>query len=52
MFEGRVAHGYYILSKAAGLFVEPRKGPVLLNAASTIVGSPSPCTQAPPLGSN
>jgi len=31
MFEGRVAHGYYVLSKAAGLFVEPRKGPVLLN---------------------
>ena len=31
MFEGRVAHGYYILSKAAGLFVDPRKGPVLLN---------------------
>lgn len=31
MFEGRVAHGYYILSKAAGMFVEPRKGPVLLN---------------------
>lgn len=31
IFEGRVAHGYYILSKAAGLFVEPRKGPVLLN---------------------
>ncbi len=30
-FEGRVAHGYFILSKAAGLFVEPRKGPVLLN---------------------
>lgn len=30
-FEQRVAHGYYILSKAAGLFVEPRKGPVLLN---------------------
>ncbi len=30
-FEERVAHGYYILSKAAGLFVEPRKGPVLLN---------------------
>ncbi|MGB3548590.1 MAG: phenylacetic acid degradation bifunctional protein PaaZ [Saprospiraceae bacterium] len=30
-FERRVAHGYYILSKAAGLFVEPRKGPVLLN---------------------
>jgi oxepin-CoA hydrolase/3-oxo-5,6-dehydrosuberyl-CoA semialdehyde dehydrogenase len=31
VFERRVAHGYYILSKAAGLFVEPRKGPVLLN---------------------
>ena len=31
IFEGRVAHGYYILSKAAGMFVEPRKSPVLLN---------------------
>ncbi len=31
MFEGRVAHGYYILSKAAGLFVDAKKGPVLLN---------------------
>jgi oxepin-CoA hydrolase/3-oxo-5,6-dehydrosuberyl-CoA semialdehyde dehydrogenase len=31
IFEQRVAHGYYILSKAAGLFVEARKGPVLLN---------------------
>lgn len=31
MFEGRVAHGYYILSKAAGMFVHPKKGPVLLN---------------------
>lgn len=30
-FEQRVAHGYWVLSKAAGLFVEPRKGPVLLN---------------------
>lgn len=30
-FERRVAHGYWILSKAAGMFVEPRKGPVLLN---------------------
>ncbi len=30
-FEQRVAHGYYILSKAAGMFVEPKKGPVLLN---------------------
>ncbi len=30
-FERRVAHGYWILSKAAGMFVEPRKGSVLLN---------------------
>ncbi len=31
MFTGRVAHGYYVLSKAAGLFVNAKKGPVLLN---------------------
>jgi len=31
IFEQRVAHGYFVLAKAAGLFVEPRKGPVLLN---------------------
>lgn len=31
IFEGRVAHGYFILSKAAGLFVDAKKGPVLLN---------------------
>ena len=31
IFEHRVAHGYFILSKAAGLFVDPAKGPVLLN---------------------
>ena len=30
-FEKRVAHGYFILSAAAGLFVHPAKGPVLLN---------------------
>ncbi|MCC7507602.1 MAG: phenylacetic acid degradation bifunctional protein PaaZ [Saprospiraceae bacterium] len=30
-FTGRVAHGYFVLSKAAGLFVDPKKGPVLLN---------------------
>ncbi len=30
-FERRVAHGYFILAKAAGLFVDPRKGPVVLN---------------------
>ncbi|MDP4821081.1 MAG: MaoC/PaaZ C-terminal domain-containing protein, partial [Saprospiraceae bacterium] len=31
LFEKRVAHGYFVLSKAAGLFVDPAKGPVLLN---------------------
>lgn len=31
IFEQRVAHGYFLMSKAAGLFVEPKKGPVLLN---------------------
>ncbi|MBD79549.1 MAG: phenylacetic acid degradation bifunctional protein PaaZ [Crocinitomicaceae bacterium] len=31
IFEERVAHGYFILSAAAGLFVDPGKGPVLLN---------------------
>lgn len=30
-FPGRVAHGYLILSFAAGLFVEPNEGPVLAN---------------------
>ena len=31
IFTERVAHGYFIMSKAAGLFVDPEKGPVLLN---------------------
>jgi len=30
-FPGRVAHGYLLLSFAAGLFVEPAPGPVLAN---------------------
>ncbi len=30
-FEGRVAHGYLIVSAAAGLFVDPDPGPVLAN---------------------
>jgi oxepin-CoA hydrolase/3-oxo-5,6-dehydrosuberyl-CoA semialdehyde dehydrogenase len=30
-FEGRVAHGYFIVSLAAGLFVWPGEGPVLAN---------------------
>jgi oxepin-CoA hydrolase/3-oxo-5,6-dehydrosuberyl-CoA semialdehyde dehydrogenase len=31
LFEKPVAHGYFILSAAAGLFVDAAKGPVLLN---------------------
>ena len=31
VFEKPVAHGYFILSAAAGLFVDAKKGPVLLN---------------------
>jgi len=30
-FEGRVAHGYFLVSAAAGLFVDPAPGPVLAN---------------------
>jgi oxepin-CoA hydrolase/3-oxo-5,6-dehydrosuberyl-CoA semialdehyde dehydrogenase len=31
LFDRPVAHGYFILSAAAGLFVDPGKGPVMLN---------------------
>ena len=31
IFKKRVAHGYFVLSAAAGLFVDPAKGPVLAN---------------------
>ena len=31
IFEGRVAHGYFVISMAAGLFVWPDPGPVLAN---------------------
>lgn len=30
-FEGRVAHGYFLISMAAGLFVSAEEGPVLAN---------------------
>ena len=30
-FEKRVAHGYFVISAAAGLFVDPAPGPVLAN---------------------
>ncbi len=31
LFGGRVAHGYFLISAAAGLFVDPPPGPVLAN---------------------
>ena len=31
LFGGRVAHGYFLVSAAAGLFVDPAYGPVLAN---------------------
>lgn len=31
IFAGRVAHGYFLISAAAGLFVDPPLGPVLAN---------------------
>ncbi len=31
IFERRVAHGYFVMSAAAGLFVDPAKGPVMAN---------------------
>jgi len=31
LFKGRVAHGYFLVSAAAGLFVDPPYGPVLAN---------------------
>ncbi len=31
IFERRVAHGYFVMSAAAGLFVDPGKGPVMAN---------------------
>ena len=31
LFGGRVAHGYFLISAAAGLFVDPEYGPVLGN---------------------
>lgn len=31
IFKGRVAHGYFVIAAAAGLFVDPDPGPVLAN---------------------
>ena len=30
-FEKRVAHGYFLISAAAGMFVDPKQGPVIAN---------------------
>ena len=42
IFEGRVAHGYLILSFAAGLFVDPDPGPVLANTGLENLQVPDP----------
>ena len=41
-FPDRVAHGYLLLSFAAGLFVEPNPGPVLANTGINSLGFESP----------
>lgn len=41
-FEGRVAHGYLILSFAAGLFVYPDPGPLLANQGLTALKFAAP----------
>ena len=41
-FPGRVAHGYLLLSFAAGLFVEPRPGPVLANTGLNALAFETP----------
>ncbi len=41
-FEGRVAHGYLIVSFAAGLFVDPDFGPVLANYGVDNLRLPNP----------
>ncbi len=41
-FPGRVAHGYLLLSFAAGLFVEPNVGPVLANTGLNGLGFQKP----------
>lgn len=41
-FPDRVAHGYLLLSFAAGLFVEPSPGPVLANTGINALGFETP----------
>ncbi len=45
-FPGRVAHGYLLLSFAAGLFVEPNEGPVLANTGLDSLRFMKPVRQA------
>ena len=42
LFGGRVAHGYLIVSWAAGLFVDPTPGPVLANYGAGEPAVPHP----------
>lgn len=42
LFGKRVAHGYFVLSAAAGLFVDPAPGPVLANYGPRACASWSP----------
>ena len=41
-FPGRVAHGYLLLSFAAGLFVQPDPGPVLANTGINALSFQTP----------
>ena len=42
-FDGLVAHGYLVLSAAAGLFVDPDPGPVLANYGLERLSFQQPC---------
>ena len=50
-FDGRVAHGYLIVSFAAGLFVDPAPGPVLANYGVDNLRFLTPSTPATPSAS-
>ncbi|GAB5464667.1 MAG: phenylacetic acid degradation bifunctional protein PaaZ [Candidatus Kapaibacteriales bacterium] len=43
IFEKRVAHGYFVISAAAGLFVNPKPGPVLANYGLDELRFTMPC---------
>ena len=52
IFEGRVAHGYLVLSMAAGLFVWPDPGPVLANYGVDNLRFATPTYPGPRSGSS